>query len=88
MNTSVLHATEANSESSLLEYINSLPNNTTSSFVLRPVTYSEVFKLLTTMRIDCSTGLVVFQITIIFVKESARILKAKAIMRLGNFHIW
>lgn len=27
-----------NSESSLLEYINSLPNNTTSSFVLHPVT--------------------------------------------------
>lgn len=47
---------EANSESSLLEYINSLPNNTPSSFVLGPVTYSEVFKLLTTMRTDCSTG--------------------------------
>ena len=47
---------EANSESSLLEHINYLPNNTNSSFVLRPVTYSEVFKLLTTMRTDCSTG--------------------------------
>ena len=47
---------EANSESSLREYINSLPNNTASSFALRPVTYSEVFKLLTTMRTDCSTG--------------------------------
>ena len=47
---------EANSESSLLEYINSLPDNTASSFVLRPVTSSEVFKLLTTMRTDCSTG--------------------------------
>ena len=35
-----------NSESSLLEYINSLPNNTTSSFVLRPVTYSEVLSCL------------------------------------------
>ena len=47
---------EANSERFLLEYINSLPDNTASSFVLRPVTYSEVFKLLTTMRTDCSTG--------------------------------
>ena len=47
---------EANFESSLLEYINSLPNNTASSFVLRPVTYSEVLKFLTTIRTDCSTG--------------------------------
>jgi len=47
---------EANFESSLREYINSLPNKTASSFALRPVTYSEVFKLLTTMRTDCSTG--------------------------------
>ena len=65
---------EANSESSLLDYINSLPDNSASSFVLRPVTFSEVFKLLTTMRTDCSTGC--DQIPSKYLKLSANIISS------------
>jgi len=52
-----LLGSEANSLDFFLDLINSLPEERlTCPFNLRPVTYSEVMKLLTTMRSDCSTG--------------------------------
>ena len=52
-----LLGSEANPSDSFLDLINSHPEeNRTCSFNLRPVTYSEVMKMLTTMRSDCSTG--------------------------------
>ena len=52
-----LLGSEANPSDSFLDLINSPPEeNRTCSFNLRPVTYSEVMKMLTTMRSDCSTG--------------------------------
>ena len=71
MKTSVLHA----SGYSTLRQILKAPfwsNITANSFVLRPVTYSEVFKLLTTMRAECSTGC--DQIPIKYLKLSADII--------------
>lgn len=52
-----LLGSEANPSDFFLDLINSPPEeNRTCSFNLRPVTYSEVMKMLTTMRSDCSTG--------------------------------
>ena len=48
---------EPNPWNFVLDLINSLPEeHVTCSFNLRPVTYSEVMKMLTTGRSDCSTG--------------------------------
>ena len=74
----------ANSSDFLLDLINSLPeNHLACSFNLRSVTYSEVLKMLTTMRSDCSTG--ADQIPAKYLKLSADIIASPLTHIINSF---
>lgn len=76
------------SEANLLEFsldlINSLPEeHLTCSFNLRPVTHSEIMRMLTTMKSDCSTA--ADQIPVKYLKLSADIIASPLTHILNSF---